>query len=30
MGCAEVMEETIIETSSLPSHWSAQWVELYA
>ena len=29
-GCAVVMEETIIEASSLPSHWSAQWVELYA
>ena len=24
------MEETIIEASSLPSHWSAQWAELYA
>ena len=24
------MEETIVEASSLPSHWSAQWAELYA
>ena len=23
------MEETIVEASSLPSHWSAQWAELY-
>ena len=23
------MEETIVEASSLPSHWSAQWVKLY-
>ena len=28
-GYAVVMEETIIEASSLPSHWSAQWAELY-
>ena len=24
------MEETIVEASSLPSHWSAQRAELYA
>ena len=24
------MEETISEANSLPSHWSAQWVKLYA
>ena len=24
------MEESITEASSLPSHWSAQWAELYA
>ena len=24
------MEETIVEASSLPSHWSAQRVKLYA
>ena len=24
------MEETIIEASSLPSQWSAQWAKLYA
>ena len=24
------MEETIVEASSLPSHWSAQQAELYA
>ena len=29
-GCAVVMEETIIEASSLPSHWSAQQAKLYA
>ena len=29
-GCAVVMEETIVEASSLPSHWSAQWPELHA
>ena len=29
-GYAVVMEETIIEASSLPSHWSAQRVKLYA
>ena len=29
-GCAVVMEETIIEASSLPSQWSAQWAKLYA
>ena len=30
LGYAVVMEETIIEASSLPSHLSAQWAELYA
>ena len=30
LGYAVVMEETIVEASSLPSHWSAQWAELYA
>ena len=30
MGYAVVMEETIAEASSLPSHWSAQQAELYA
>ena len=29
-GYAVVMEETIVEASSLPSHWSAQWAKLYA
>ena len=29
-GYAVVMEETITEASSLPSHWSAQGAELYA
>ena len=29
-GYAVVMEETIIEASSLTLHWSAQWAELYA
>ena len=29
-GYAVVMEETIVEASSLPSHWSAQWAELFA
>ena len=29
-GYAVVMEETVVEASSLPSHWSAQWAELYA
>ena len=29
-GYAGVMEETIVETSSLPSHWSTQQNELYA
>ena len=24
------MEETIVEASSLPSHWSTQWAKLYA
>ena len=24
------MEETIVGAGSLPSHWSAQWAELYA
>ena len=24
------MEEPIVEAGSLPSHWSAQWAELYA
>ena len=28
-GCVVVMEETIIEASSLTSLWSAQWVKLY-
>ena len=28
-GYAVVMEETIVEASSLPSHWSAQWAKLY-
>ena len=28
-GYTVVMEETIIEASSLPSHWSAQQAELY-
>ena len=27
LGYAEVMEETIVEASSLPSHWSAQWAK---
>ena len=27
---AVFMEETIIEASSLPSHWSPQWVKRYA
>ena len=30
MGYAVVMEEAIVEAHSLPSHWSAQWAELYA
>ena len=30
LGYAVVMEETIVEASSLPSHWSAQGAELYA
>ena len=30
MGYAVVMEETIVEARSLPSHWSTQWEELYA
>ena len=30
LGYAVVMEETIVEASSLPSHWSAQWAELFA
>ena len=30
MGYAVVTEETIVEASSLPSHWSAQRAELYA
>ena len=29
-GYAVVMEETIVEVSSLPSHWSPQQAELYA
>ena len=29
-GCAVVTEETIVEASSLPSHWSAQRAQLYA
>ena len=29
-GYAVVMEVTIVEASSLPSHWSAQQVKLYA
>ena len=29
-GYAVVMEETITEAGSLPSHWSAQWAKLYA
>ena len=29
-GYAVVMEETIVEASCLPSHWSAQWAEIYA
>ena len=29
-GYAVIMEETIVEASSLPSHWSAQWAELHA
>ena len=29
-GYAGVMEETIVEVSSLPSHWSTQQAELYA
>ena len=29
-GHAVVMEETIVEASSLPSHRSAQWAKLYA
>ena len=29
-GHAVVMEETITEAGSLPSHWSAQWAKLYA
>ena len=30
LGYAVVMEETIVEASSLPSHWSAQQAKLYA
>ena len=30
MGYAVVMEETIVEASSLPSHWTAQKVKIYA
>ena len=30
MGYAVVMEETIVEASSLPSHWTAQKVQIYA
>ena len=30
MGYAVVMEETITEAGSLPSHWSTQWAKLYA
>ena len=30
LGYAVVMEESIVAASSLPSHWSAQQVELYA
>ena len=30
VGCAVVTEETIVEASSLPSHWSAQRAQLYA
>ena len=29
LGYAVVTEETIVEASSLPSHWSAQWAKLY-
>ena len=29
-GYAVVMEETVVEASSLPSHWSAQRAKLYA
>ena len=29
-GYAVVMEETIVEASSLPSHWSAPWAKLHA
>ena len=29
-GYAVVMEETIVEASPLPSHWSAQQAKLYA
>ena len=30
LGYAVVMEETIVEASSLPSHWCAQQAKLYA
>ena len=30
LGYAVVMEETIVEASSLPSYWSVQQAELYA
>ena len=30
MGYAVVTEETIVEASSLPSHWSTQWAKLHA
>ena len=30
IGICRVMGETIVEASSLPSHWSAQQAELYA
>ena len=30
VGIRRVMGETIVEASSLPSHWSAQQAELYA
>ena len=30
LGYAVVTEETIVEASSLPSHWCAQWAELYS
>ena len=29
LGYAVVLDETIVEASSLPSHWSTQWTELY-